>query len=126
MTGEFRALGVHQIAVSPQTPRHCGEFAEEKGLSFPLLSDRGNEVARRYGLVHELPSDLRKLYRKVFDIDLPEYNGDDSWTLPIPARYVVGTDGVVKWAAVSADYTRRPDPADTLEALQKMTRSDES
>lgn len=57
------------------------------------------------------------MYLEVFETDLEAYNGDDAWTLPMPARYVVDRGGIVRWASVSPDYTVRPDPAETVDAL---------
>jgi peroxiredoxin len=93
---------------------------DDFGVSFPLLSDEGNRVARQYGLVYSFPDDLRRVHLDVFDVDLAEFNGDDSWTLPMPARYVVDGDGVIRWASVSPDHADRPDPADTVEALRDV------
>lgn len=94
---------------------------DDFGVSFPLLADEGNEVAGRYGLVHGFPDDLKRIYRATFGVDLADYNGDESWTLPMPARYLVEEgDRVVRWASVSPDYTRRPDPVETLEALDRL------
>ena len=87
--------------------------------SFPFLHDTGNEVADAYGLRFRLPDDLEALYRK-FGLDLPASNGDDSWTLPMPARYVIDRGGTVRWSAVHPDYTRRPEPDDTIEALRTL------
>lgn len=89
-------------------------------MEFPLLADRGNETARDYGLVYRCPDRVRQVFLDVLETDLAEYNGDDSWTLPMPARYLVGGDGIVRWASVSPDYTRRPDPVETLQALEEM------
>lgn len=91
---------------------------EDFGVSFPLLSDPRNEVADRYGLVLRFPEDLREVYRSVFGVSLPEFNGDDSWTLPMPARYLIDGERRVRWASVSPDYTSRPDPVETLQALE--------
>jgi len=107
------------VAVSPQTERRNESIERQAGLGFPVLSDRGNGVAARYGLVYTMPADLRAVYEG-FGIRLPLYNGDDSWTLPIPARFVIGTDGIIRYAAASPDYTVRPDPAETLAALRKL------
>lgn len=63
---------------------------------------------------------MKRVYLDAFDTDLEAYNGDDSWTLPMPARYVIDRDGIVRWAGVSADYTVRPDPAETLEAVREL------
>ena len=76
-------------------------------------------MATRYGLQHTLPDDLKALYQK-FDIDLEKYNGDDSWTLPLPARMIIDTGGVIRYAAINTDYTVRPDPAETIAALQQI------
>ena len=67
-------------------------------------------------LTFQLPSDLQAVYR-TFKIDLPTYNGDDSWTLPMPARYVIDTGGQIRSAHVHADYTRRPEPEEALVAV---------
>jgi len=90
---------------------------EERNLRFPIYSDAGNAVARQFGLVFDVPDDVRKHYLD-FDIDLPRFNGDESWTLPMPARYVVDTEGRITYARVHPDYTTRPEPEETLEALK--------
>lgn len=89
--------------------------------AYELLLDRGNEVARRFGLAFALPDELRETYRAI-GIDLAQANGDASWTLPMPARYVVDRQGVVRAADVHPDYTRRTEPAETLAALQALAR----
>lgn len=89
-----------------------------------MLSDRGNEVASRFGLTFKLPDYMIAIY-KSFPLILPDFNGDDSWSLPIPARFVVSQDGIVRAADVDPDYTRRPEPAATIEVLRGIaaTRS---
>jgi peroxiredoxin len=88
-------------------------------LAFDLLHDRGNDVARRFGLVHTLPPDLRDVYRQ-FEIDLARLNGDDSWTLPMPARYVIDSASIIRAADVSPDYTLRPEPSQTLAVARQL------
>jgi peroxiredoxin len=76
-------------------------------------------VARRFGLAFSLPDDLREVYRDL-GIDLAVANGDASWTLPMPARYVVDRTGIVRAADVDPDYTRRSEPADTVAVLRGL------
>ena len=76
-------------------------------------------MARKIGLVHTLPEDLRKIYLK-FGIDVPKHNGDDSWTLPLAARYIIDREAVIRYAETDADYTVRPDPEHTLIALKSI------
>ncbi len=118
-TEEFKALGATFIAISPQLQSFNREFTEEKKLTFEILSDPGNEVAKRYGLKFKLPDDLKEVYLK-FNIDLEKYNGDDSWTLPLPAGLIIDGDGIIRHAEINADYTVRPDPEETIAALKNM------
>jgi peroxiredoxin len=120
--GEFKALGATFIAISPQLQRYNEKLREEKNLTFEILSDPSNQVAQLYGLKFQLPEDLREVYLK-FDIDLPKYNGDDSWTLPLPTTLIIDQNGIIQHAAISADYTVRPDPEETVAALKKSLDS---
>ena len=112
-------MGATFVAVSPQQEVHNREFSEEKGLTFELLTDPGNEVAQLYGIKYTLPDDLKEVYLR-FGIDLPKFNGDNSWTLPLPARLIIDQGGIIRYAEINADYTVRPDPEDTLAALKKI------
>ena len=94
-------------------------FAEEKNLTFELLSDPGNQTAQKYGLVYSMPDEIRKIYTG-FGIDLPKLNGDDSWTLPIPARFIVDRGGIIRYSEATVDHTVRPEPEDTIAILKKL------
>ena len=120
---EFSALGATFIAVSPQLQTFNRQLREEKKLTFEILSDPGNQVAQRYGLKFQLPEDLREVYLN-FDIDLPRYNGDDSWTLPLPTSLIIDQNGIIQQAAINADYTVRPDPEETVAALKKIVEGE--
>ena len=99
-----------------RTPR---ETEEPKPLPFELLRDFGNQVAEAYGLVFTLPDDLRTIYTK-FGIDLALGNGDGTWRLPVPARFVIDRAGIIRSANADPDYTRRPEPAHTVAALKAL------
>jgi len=88
-------------------------------LTFEILSDPKNEVAQSYGLKFKSPEDLKEVFLK-FNIDLEKYNGDDSWTLPLPARLIIDGNGIIRHAEINADYTVRPDPEETIAALKKI------
>jgi len=119
---EFQALGASLVAISPQTAVNSRKSVRENDLDFPILSDNNNDVAASFGLRFSLPDYLVALYKSLKN-DLPAFNGDDSWTLPMPARYVIGQDGVILYAEVNPDYTRRPEPADMLPALRHAASS---
>ena len=109
------------MAISPQLPEHNRELIRSRALGFEILSDRGNEVATKFGLTFALPEYLRAVYRS-FPLDLTKYNGDASWTLPMPARFVIDRMGTIRAVDVDPDYTRRPEPAKTVEVLRALPR----
>ena len=111
------ALGARLVAVSPQLPDNSLGTAEKNALTFDVLSDVGNVVARRYGLVYALPHELREALRSN-DKALSRINGDESWELPVPATYVIGEDGRVMLASLHIDYRTRLDPEAILAALR--------
>lgn len=117
---QFEALGAKLVAISPQNSANSRKSVRQNNLSFPILSDPHNDVAAAFGLRFEMPDYLIDLY-KALKNDLPAFNGDASWTLPMPARFVVGKDGIILYAEVNPDYTRRPEPEDMLPALVRAT-----
>lgn len=118
---DIEALGASLVLISPQLEEHNRAMAEEKKLSVDFLSDPGNEVAERYGIRFKLPDDLKGVYEG-FGIGLDEYNGDTSRTLPMPTRLIIDRDGIIRYAEINPDYTVRPDPEDTIEALKKIIK----
>jgi peroxiredoxin len=117
---EIKFLGASLLMISPQTEGHSRALVKSKNLSVELLSDPGNQTAEKYGLVYTFPEDLKKVYLQ-FGVDLSKYNDDESWRLPMPARYIIDQEQIVRYAEVSPDYTVRPDPSHTIAALKKIT-----
>ena len=114
---EIEATGGALVAISPQTVRQTFFLADQHELRYPVLSDAGNAVARRFGLVYRLPDDLRAVFQRAF-VNLVSSNGDSSWELPLPAVYVLERDGTVLCAAADCDFRRRTEPAAVLAALR--------
>ena len=116
---EVAARGASLVAISPQTAPNSRKSQRDNKLSFPILSDVRSEVADAFGIRFALPADLVALY-KTFKNDLPTFNDDPSWVLPMPARYVIGRDGIIAYAEVNPDYTHRPDPSELLPVLDRL------
>jgi len=111
-----QAAGASIVAISPQKPQHTFFTADQHRLRYPVLSDAGNQIARKFGLAYRVPDYLEQHYRRVF-INLPNSNGDQSWELPIPATYVIGRDSKVRYAFADADFTVRAEPQEVLASL---------
>jgi len=115
----IKELGASLVAISPEAPDNSLSTTEKNELSFEVLSDLGNRVARRFGIVFQLPLDLRPIYAG-FGIDLPKSNADDTFELPLPATYIIERDGKIRKAFIDADYTKRLDPEDIIRALKDI------
>lgn len=113
---QIQAKGAGLVAISPQKPQHSFFTADQHKLAFAVVSDSGNAVARKFGLVYRLPEYLEQHYRRIF-INLPNSNGDQSWELPLAVTYLIGQDGRVLFAHVSADFRLRAEPAEVLAAI---------
>ena len=112
----YRELGAKLLAISPQSRANSRKSVRQNQLSFPILSDPRNEVAESFGLKFTLPDYLIGVYKSLKN-NLPAFNGDDSWSLPMPARFVADRDGTVLYAEVNPDYTERPEPEELLPVL---------
>ncbi len=115
---QIKELEATLVAVSPQTPDHSLSLVEKKELTFSVLTDTGNRVARKYGLVYKLSDSLHKVYDQL-GINLAEYNGDDALELPISATYVLDSSGTIRTAFVDADFTHRLEPSAVLKGIQE-------
>jgi peroxiredoxin len=107
------------VAISPQTRPNSRKSQRDNKLDFPILSDVKSEVANAFGIRFALPDDLAEAY-KAFGNDLAAINDDPAWVLPMPARYVIAPDGIIAYAEVNPDYTRRPDPSELLPVLDRL------
>jgi len=117
IVARINSFGATLVAISPQQEEHNLAMQQEKSLQFAMLSDPFNKVAESYCLVYQLPEELQQVYTQ-FNLDLPMHNNDDSWTLPLTARFIIDQDQMIRYAKISTDYTIRPEPEDTMKALK--------
>lgn len=116
---EIEAHGARLIGMAPETPDRALATSVRHQIDIEILSDSGNRVAEQLGLVFALPEALRPIYQKI-GIDIPAYNGDDSFRLPVPATFIIGQDAVILYAFVNADYTQRLEPAEIIAQLAAL------
>ena len=116
---QLQAGGATLLAISPQTPHHSRALAEKLELTFAVLSDMGNQMARQFGLVFTLDEAVRGAYKQV-GADLPRFNGTDSWELPMAGTFLVDQSGIVRLAFVDPDFTRRLDPSVIFARLEEL------
>ena len=107
------------VALSPQVTEFLRLSVQKNDVHFEVLGDPSNAVAREFGLVFQIPEDLKQVYGAL-KIDLPRVNGDDSWQLPMTSRFIIDRTGIIRSAEFHPDYTIRPDPEETLAVLRNL------
>jgi peroxiredoxin len=116
---EINKLGAQLVAISPETPDNTLSTAEKNDLTFTVLSDAKGKLADALGIHFELSPALRAYFMRA-GLDLPARNGDDRWSLPMPATYVVEQGGRIAFAHVDPDYRKRIDPSAAVQALRSL------
>jgi peroxiredoxin len=105
--------------ISPELPSHIATMVARHKFTFPILWDENSKVSEAFGLAFALPDDLREVYRS-FGNDLAVRDGDPSWRLPVPARFVIDAKGIVRSVEADVDYRYRPEAEATVEVLRKV------
>ena len=119
VAGTLKELGATIVAITPQLAEASRSLIEKQKIRFDLLSDPGNAYAAKLGLRFTLPDDLKAVYLSA-GIDLAVRNGEASWTLPMPGRFVVDRGGIVRAADADPDYERRPEPQQTVDDVKAL------
>ncbi len=117
---EIESIPATLIAISPEKNEYSRKIKSTQKLSFDLLWDEGNVVAEQFGVKHVLPKDVIDVYRDGLNFNLKLYHGDSEWALPIPARFLIDTQGIIRYAESSADHTLRPEPDDLMHVLKAI------
>ncbi|NJL90182.1 MAG: AhpC/TSA family protein [Coleofasciculaceae cyanobacterium SM2_1_6] len=107
------------LSISPEISRRSRAAAREKNFSHPILVDNGNQVARQFGIVHQVEKVLREIYHN-FGVSLPLFNGDETYELPVPATFIIDRQGVIAYRFVDPDYTKRVDPVEIITVLRQL------
>jgi len=118
---DINALGAQLVAISPQVPDGSLSKNEISEMDFIVLSDQNAKVAAEYGVAWEVPEFVLNHMKVDRQLDLESINNGNGSVLPIPATFVIGTDGVISWRFVDVDYRTRSEPEDIIEALKKLS-----
>jgi peroxiredoxin len=117
---EVRQLGAQIVALTPELQRYTRNVHKKLKLTFDILTDLHLRTAEQFRLAFILPDYLRELYRS-FGSTLDRLHDESEYRLPMPARYVIDKEGIIRGADVNADYTIRPEPSETVRILRTLT-----
>ena len=119
ITSEVRVLGARMVALTPELDRYTRLVHKKLNLSFDILTDLHLKTAEQFRLVYVLPDYLRDLY-KSYGTTLDQFHDETEYRLPMAARYVIDTEGIIRAADVNADYTIRPEPSETVRQVRAL------
>jgi peroxiredoxin len=117
---QVRELGGQLVVLTPELERYTRALHKKLNLTYDILTDLHLKTAEQFRLVFTLPDYLRELY-KSFGSTLDRFNDEPEYRLPMPARYVIDQQSVIRAADVNADYTIRTEPSETVTELRKLT-----
>lgn len=117
---QVRELGAEILVLTPELERYTRALHKKLNLTYDILTDLHLKTAEQFRIVFTLPGYLRELY-KSFGSALDRFHDETEYRLPMPARYVIDQQEVIRAAEVNADYTIRPDPPETVKQLRAIT-----
>jgi peroxiredoxin len=117
----LRELGIALVAISPQKPDGSLTMAQKNELTFAVLSDPGNQLARKLGILSHPRSDEAAAASQALGGDIAATNIDGTADVPMPTAMLVNAAGTIAWIDVHADYATRTEVAEILAAARQMT-----
>nr|WP_236649145.1 peroxiredoxin-like family protein [Rhodopirellula sp. SM50] len=114
----IEGAGAKLVVLTPELPENAKETAEANELDMLVLHDANNQLAKKFGIVFQLPDAILPVYRD--KLQLAKRNGSDAMELPLAATYVINTEGKITYAFLDADYKKRAEPADVVAAVKRL------
>ncbi|MCQ9626870.1 AhpC/TSA family protein [Cetobacterium somerae] len=109
---------IKMVAISPERPESS---INVENLNFEVLSDIDNKFAKKLNLTFDITETIENIYDG-FGINLEKSQGKKSRILPIPATYIVDSSGVIVYAYIDADYTKRAEPKDVIDKYLELIK----
>lgn len=119
MYPELQKLGASMVLISPQVSKYSEQIIQKHNLTYPVLSDKDNEFAKILNITFTFSEKMKELHSGG-GVDLNIFNGEDSWVMPVPARLIIDTKGIIRYAEVHPDYTVRPDPIELVNLMKSI------
>lgn len=112
--------GAKVVAVSPEKPEYLEKMSEQTGADFSLLYDEGYRISDAYDVTFKPTSLQLFTYNVVLDGKLKKTHSDDAQYLPIPATYIIDSDGRIRWKQLDPDYKNRATVKDIVTVLYNL------
>lgn len=115
----YKESKISVIALAPDQYREINKTRKKFNLTFPIYSDKNNQLAKKLGLAFKVDKETINIY-KGFGIDLQAFQNNDEWMLPMPGVYIIDKTGTIRHIEVDPDYTKRAEPSKILEIAKSL------
>ncbi|GAB4406784.1 MAG: peroxiredoxin-like family protein [Bacteriovoracaceae bacterium] len=120
LLNSFKQSKITVIALTPDQYREINKTRKKFNLTFPIYSDKNNQLAKKLGLAFKVDQDTISAYKNL-GIDLQAFQNNDEWMLPMPGVYVIDQTGTIRHIEVDPDYTKRAEPSKILEIAKSLS-----
>jgi peroxiredoxin len=113
-------LGARVVAVSPEKQENLQKTVKKTGATFTLLYDKDYQICNAFDVTFLPDGKSRAAYNSMLGASLKTAHSDNSQQLPVPATYIIGQDGTVKWRHFDPNYKVRATPREIIQALEQL------
>lgn len=119
INNQIERLGARVVSIMPDSAPFTGPYSASNGLPFPVLSDIDLGYSLSLGLIFWVGAEIQRLYEEA-GIELEKYHGNQAFFLPVAAKFIVGTDGLVIARQANVEFRERMEPDAILTTLQDL------
>ena len=116
---KMRESGFPVVLITPEKPKYIEETVKKTKIKFPVIHDNLNYIMTNYKVARPAPDTLRAPFTKV---DLKEINDTENPVLPVPATYIIGKDGMIKYGHFSLNYALRSSFQTISDKVQELNQ----
>jgi peroxiredoxin len=116
----IKANHAQLVVITPEGKEGIDSSIARTGASFPIIYDKDMKIANGYKVAYRVEEKTVNRYKNSNpSIDLLKINDQKKEAyLPVPAVYIVNTDGSVTFRYFEDDYKKRLPVAEILKALK--------
>ena len=106
------------IVVGPENFKNTEETADKSKATFTLLPDTTSKILKDYDVLFYVTEKYQKKIKLFLKTDIAMSNNQNEAQLPVPATFIIGKDGLVKWRHFNYDYTKRATVKEIIDNLK--------
>lgn len=116
-TQEIEAAGAKVVAITPETYENAQTTAKNTGIDFTVISDADGKIMNAFDVSFDVTEEYQTKIKENFDASIAETNASKEAVLPVPATFIIDTDGQIIYRQFDPNYKNRASVDKILEHL---------